>query len=398
MTLRRRRSPARRGGEWPLRGSPCDESATGNPLCHNFVTKRGFGGIFATLNPWRSSARDPCDGPSAMGCRSDHLSSGHVTTPSWRSSVSRRHRITALLALFSMALQPFTLSAPPQVPLSRFAPAKPAPPNPFVWFPPGPPRPSSPRRHLSGPSRPAILPQPGPAAPQAWQPAAIDENAPIAPPDGVPIAPGDRFPGPMPGIVNAAGNYVVAGKVSDATSLTPVAGAYIDVVGTGRTPKPMPRAASPSAACPQAPSRSRPPISATSPILRHRHPRRPPAEARFGLRLKPSTTPRRNRVEEETIVGEYQGDAQGDFNLSLDGASVTSVISKEDLPETSVMMPRARSAKSRSRRCQSQHFAVVRGLRAATSPPVQQSCHLIGESVRGRTTEFSRPPPSRASR
>ncbi|MCU0753166.1 MAG: hypothetical protein MUC40_09125, partial [Akkermansiaceae bacterium] len=49
-----------------------------------------------------------------------------------------RHRITALLAMFSMGLQSLTLSAPPLVPLSHFAPAEPAPPDPFVWVSPRP--------------------------------------------------------------------------------------------------------------------------------------------------------------------------------------------------------------------------------------------------------------------
>jgi hypothetical protein len=301
-----------------------------------------------------------------MGCRSLHQFSGLAATSAWRSPVSGWHRFTALLTLLSMGLQSFMLSAPPLVPLSHFAPAQPAPPNPFVWIPPRPTTPFLAPPKPVRPGWPATLQQAQAAAPQPWQPAAVDENAPLAPPDGVPIAPGGGFPGPLPGIDQAVGNCVITGEVSDATSLNPVAGAYVDVIGTGRTAETDAKGRFTIGGLPAATLT----LEATklgyfteSSVVTTLDGQ--PAEARFGLRLKPADdTAEETMLEEETIVGEYSESSQGDFNLTLsaEAPTLSSSIDRDDFTKTGVGDAGEAIAKVSGANIVDGKYAVVRGL------------------------------------
>ena len=328
-----------------------------------------------------------------MGCRSVHLVLRSCHNASWRSPVSLAapdHRAAG-------SCFPWRCSRSP-CPRRRRCPCR----NSHrparirilsCGFPPGPPPLSSRRRLLPDPEWPAILRQPGPAAAQAWQPAAIDENAPIAPPDGVPIAPGDGFPGPLPGIINAAGNCVITGEVSDATSLNPVAGAYVDVVGTGRTAETDAKGRFTIGGLPAGSFT----LEATklgyfteSSVITTLEGQ--PAEARFGLRLKPADdTAEETMLEEETIVGEYQGDSQGDFNLNLEtSASVTSGHLQGGVHQNRRQRCRGRGGQNlRSQHC---GWQVRRGPRLGgplRHHPVQRSGHLIGGSIeKGRAARY----------
>jgi hypothetical protein len=267
--------------------------------------------------------------------------------------------------MFSMVPQSLTLSAPPLAPLPHFAPAEPAPPDPFVWVSP---RPATPFLAPPSPVRSAWAatpPQPAPAALQAWQPAAVDENAPIAPPDGVPIAPADGFPGPLPGIVNAVGNCVITGEVSDATSLNPVAGAFVDVLGTGRTAETDAKGRFTIGGLPAGTftlEATKLGYSGESTVITTLDGQ--PAEVRFGLRAKPADDmTEETMLDEETVVGEYQGESQGDFNLSLEtSAAVTSGISKEEFTKTGVSDAAGAVGKISGANIVGGKFAVVRGL------------------------------------
>jgi hypothetical protein len=280
--------------------------------------------------------------------------------------VSLRHRITALLAMFSMVLQSLTLSAPPLVPLSHFAPAEAAPPDPFVWVSP---RPTAPFLDPQSPVRDQwaeTTPQPAPAALQApWQPAAVDANAPIAPPDGVPIAPVDGFPGPLPGVVNAAGNCVITGEVSDATSLNPVAGAYVDVIGTGRTAETDAKGRFTIGGLPAGTftlEASKLGYSGESSVITTLEGQ--PAEVRFGLRVKPADDmAEETMLEEETIVGEYSESSQGDLFLDLQVTpTIAAGISREDFTRAAVSDAAGAVSKISGANIVGGRYAVIRGL------------------------------------
>ena len=169
----------------------------------------------------------------------------------------------------------------------------------------------------------------------------------------------------MPGIINTAGNCVITGEVSDATSLNPVAGAYFDVVGTGRTAETDAKGRFTIDGLPAGSFT----LEATklgyfteSSVITTLEGQ--PAEVRFGLRLKPADdTAEETMLEEETIVGEYQGDSQGDFNLTLEtSATVTSAISKEDFTKTGVSDAAGAVGKISGANIVGGKFAVVRGL------------------------------------
>lgn len=253
------------------------------------------------------------------------------------------------------------------VPLSRFAPAFTVADDPFVWVSPQPVAPflatnSEPctlEWHPSAPSRPSIR------FTTPWQPATVDASLPLAPPDGVPLNRLDGAPGPLPGVVNVTDNCVITGEVSDAVSLNPVAGAYVDVTGTGRTAETDAKGRFSIGGLPAGTFT----LEATklgyfieSSVVTTLEGQ--PAEVRFGLRLKPADdTAEETMLEEETVVGEYQGDSQGDFNLSLDASpSIAAGISKEEFSQAAVSDAAGAVSKISGANIVGGKYAVVRGL------------------------------------
>jgi TonB-dependent receptor len=89
------------------------------------------------------------------------------------------------------------------------------------------------------------------------------------------------------------------------------------------------------------------------------------AEARFKLRAKPDDdSSEETMLEEETIIGEYQGDSQGDFNLSLsvDSPVLASSMDREEFTKTGVSDAGEAVSKISGANIVDGKYAVVRGL------------------------------------
>ena len=302
----------------------------------------------------------------------------------WVPSLTWHHRPTSLILLFSFTLQPFGISAEskPPVPLAHFAPQKSRTSvveNPFIWTSPDSfhalPSPRSPRNGTLADSwksgvRPAareMVFQPAAALASVWQPAAVsaqsDENTPLAPPDGMPLAPLDGTPGPA--INGGIGNCIIQGEVSDATSLNPVAGAFVDAVGTGRTAETDAQGRFTLAGLPTGTFTLEATklgyfaeTSVTTTIETQ------PAEVRFGLRIKPADdASEETTLEEETIVGEYQEESQGNLFVDLQsGGNIAAGISKEEFTQAAVSDAAGAVAKISGANIVGGKYAVVRGL------------------------------------
>jgi TonB-dependent receptor len=306
-----------------------------------------------------------------------------------------RQRASTLLLLGAMCLNTWMLQANPSVPLSYFAqnhtghpttaaagenPAPPeaappeaAPPQPAPDDKPAPPTAPPAAPPAVSPAAPPAVSTAPPAAPQPaenqpadaaeanWQPAPAPENVPLTPPDNVQPAP----QGPLPGIDQAVGNCVITGEVSDAISLNPVAGAFVDVVGTGRTAETDAQGRFTIGGLPvgtftlEATKLGYSTESAVVTTLDGQ-----PAEARFGLRAKPTDdSTEETMLEEETIVGEYQGESQGDLFLSLDASpNIAAGISKEQFSQAAVSDAAGAVSKISGANIVGGKYAVVRGL------------------------------------
>ncbi len=139
-------------------------------------------------------------------------------------------RLIAVFVAFAMAMPPFRLVAATWDTPERRS-------NPFVWPPPSVPLLAQvPGRFPARKPFPSFVIKPAfsvlqPQAPAElpWLPGDLD---PIAPPDGMPV---QGNPVGLALLENAVGNGIVLGEVSDATSLDPIPGALVEIVGTGRT-------------------------------------------------------------------------------------------------------------------------------------------------------------------
>ncbi|MDP3848859.1 MAG: outer membrane beta-barrel protein [Luteolibacter sp.] len=170
---------------------------------------------------------------------------------------------------------------------------------------------------------------------------------------------------PLPGLENAVGNCVISGEVSDATSLNPVAGAFVDVVGTGRTAETDAKGRFSIGGLPAGSFT----LEATklgyfteSTVVTTLDGQ--PAEVRFGLRLKPADdTAEETTLEEETIVGEYSESSQGDLFLDLQVTpSIAAGISKEEFTRAAVSDAAGAVSKISGANIIGGKYAVVRGL------------------------------------
>ena len=282
-----------------------------------------------------------------------------------------RHRVAFFVIFVSLGFQSLTLAAPPEVPLSYFASGSPASQNPFVWEPARPNAPFLPPvsqqatgladflRIALAPTASPMLPQVSPSEP--WLPGDLD---PIAPPDGMPVR---GNPAGLALLENAVGNGIVVGEVSDATSLDPIPGALIELVGTGRTAEADAKGRFEFAGLPagtfniEASQLGYFTDTTVVTVVEGS-----PSEIRFGLRARPTDdTVDETTLEEETIVGEYQGDSAGDFNLSLEidsPAAITSSIGREEFAKTGVSDAGEAITKVSGANIVDGKYAVVRGL------------------------------------
>jgi TonB-dependent receptor len=203
---------------------------------------------------------------------------------------------------------------------------------------------------------------------ERWSPADLQlvttlmEQEGDVPAVGLPI---DPAAGGIPVLENVAGKCVITGEVSDAVSLDPLKGAIVDVIGTGRTVET------------DAAGRFRIEgiaegtytleasmlgyFAETSVVTAIEA---QAADTRFGLREKPSDdSSDEYTLEEETVVGEYQGDSGGDLFVDLEiTSSVTSGLSKEEFTSSGVSDAAGAVGKISGANVVGGKYAVVRGL------------------------------------
>ncbi len=212
----------------------------------------------------------------------------------------------------------------------------------------------------------AIAPDVSPLLPQApadlpWLPGDLD---PIAPPDGMPVR---GNPVGLALLENAVGNGIVVGEVSDATSLDPIPGALIELVGTGRTAEADAQGRFQFAGLPagtfniEASQLGYFTDTTVITVIEGS-----PSEIRFGLRARPTDdTVDETTLEEETIVGEYQEQetSQGNFNLDLAVTpTLSSGLTSEDFTKAAVSDAGEAIEKISGANIVDGKFAVVRGL------------------------------------
>lgn len=197
-------------------------------------------------------------------------------------------------------------------------------------------------------------PAPAPSAP-------VPTDAPLAPPDGITPA-----ADPIPITNEAEANCVISGEVSDALTLNPIAGAFVEAVGTGRSTQTDAKGRFTLAGLPVGDltlEATKLGYSTEASIVTTLPGQ--PASSRFGLRAKPADdTSEETLLEEETVVGEYQEESQGDFNLSLelDTPALASSIGREEFAKTAVSDAGEAIAKVSGANIVDGKYAVVRGL------------------------------------
>lgn len=158
----------------------------------------------------------------------------------------------------------------------------------------------------------------------------------------------------------------ITGEVSDALTLEPVPGAFVEVRGSGRSAETdaqgrfalggLPAGTLTVEATKLGYSVESTQITTVA---------GKPANVRIGLRAKPADDGMEETLlEEETVVGEYQEESQGDFNIDLavNTSSVTSGISKEEFTKTGVSDAAGAVGKVAGANIVGGKFAVVRGL------------------------------------
>ncbi|RYD64995.1 MAG: hypothetical protein EOP83_08380, partial [Verrucomicrobiaceae bacterium] len=191
----------------------------------------------------------------------------------------------------------------------------------------------------------------------SWQPAQVPAGADPAPLSGV--------VGALP-IERQVGNCVVYGEVSDATSLDPIAGAIVDIIGTGRTTQTdangkfridgLPAGDFPAEASA---------LNYNGTTLGVSPQPGEGVELRFSLQAKPASSGTEEYVlEEESIVGEYTERSQGNFNLTLEAEapSLTAGIGRDEFSKTAVSDAGEAVAKISGANIVDGKYAVVRGL------------------------------------
>ena len=280
------------------------------------------------------------------------------TTPCQPSSILR---LISMVVALAMAMLPLPLIAATWDARETVT-------NPFVWPPPSVPLPAQvPGKFPVREAFPgfALTPAVSPLLPQApadlpWLPGDLD---PIAPPDGMPV---QGNPAGLALLENAVGNGIVVGEVSDATSLDPIPGALIELVGSGRTAEADAQGRFEFAGLPagtfniEASQLGYFTDTTVVTVVEGS-----PSEIRFGLRARPTDdTVDETTLEEETIVGEYQGDSAGDFNLSLqmEAPALTSSLSRDDFEKSGVSDAGEAIGKVAGANIVDGKYAVVRGL------------------------------------
>lgn len=195
-----------------------------------------------------------------------------------------------------------------------------------------------------------------PANDGPWAPAPVPAGADPASPAGV-------F-GTLP-IEQQTGSCEVFGEVSDATTLNPIAGAIVDIIGTGRTAQTDAQGKFRITGLPTGD------YAAEASTLNYEamtlgvspNPTAP-TELRFSLRVKPAESSSEEYVlEEESIVGEYQESSGGDLFLDLQASpNIAAGISKEEFTQSGISDAAGAVSKIAGANIVGGKYAVVRGL------------------------------------
>ena len=197
------------------------------------------------------------------------------------------------------------------------------------------------------------------ASEELWMPGDLD---PIAPPDGMPVQGG---PAGLALLEQAVGNGIVVGEVSDATTLNPIPGALVEIAGTGRTAEADAQGRFQFVGLPagtfniEASQLGYFTDTTVVTVIEGS-----PSEIRFGLRSRPTDDSANEfTLDEETIVGEYQGDSAGDLFMDLELTStIASGISKEDFSRSGVSDAADAVSKISGANIVGGKYAVVRGM------------------------------------
>lgn len=166
-------------------------------------------------------------------------------------------------------------------------------------------------------------------------------------------------------IEQQVGECVVEGEVSDVTSLEPIAGTIVSVIGTGREDETDAQGRFRIGGLPEGTFTVEAlKLGYSSGVATTTTRAGAVSDVRIALRVKPQDTePGVYELPEETVVGEYTEASQGDFNLALDlDSSVTSGISKDDFSKTGVSDAAGAVGKTAGANIVGGKFAVVRGL------------------------------------
>ncbi|MFD2257278.1 outer membrane beta-barrel protein [Luteolibacter algae] len=284
------------------------------------------------------------------------------------------HRAAGYLLILSLGLPPLPLLAAakdftePDLPEMMWDPLPVQRPNPFVW-----PLPEplplvyrAPRRNVDRKSFPAFDTSTSVAGSpfsknedEPWSPASVN---PIAPPDGIPV---NGTPAGLAFMEKAVGDGIILGEVSDATTLNPIAGALVEIPGTGRTVETDAQGRFEISGLPagtfniEASQLGYFTDTTVVTVIESS-----PSEIRFGLRVKPTDDSANEfTLEEETVVGEYQGESGGDLFLDLNtGGTLSSGLSKDDFSTSAVSDAADAVSKISGANIIGGKYAVVRGL------------------------------------
>ncbi len=185
---------------------------------------------------------------------------------------------------------------------------------------------------------------------------------PIAPPDGIPVA----TPGGAPAATLPEGQCELVGEISDAASLDPIAGAIVDAIGTGKTTDTDAKGRFKVTGLPpgtytlEASKLGYFAESGSVTLVAGQV-----AELRVGLRIKPADDGSQEyTLEEETLIGEYQGEIAGalGLNLAADTPVLSSGVNRDDFAKTNVGDAGEAVSKVSGANIVDGKYAVVRGL------------------------------------
>ncbi|OYV04862.1 MAG: hypothetical protein CFE26_14635, partial [Verrucomicrobiales bacterium VVV1] len=185
---------------------------------------------------------------------------------------------------------------------------------------------------------------------------------PIAPPDGIPLA----TPGGAPAAMLPEGQCELVGEISDAASLDPIAGAIVDAIGTGKTTDTDAKGRFKFTGLPpgtytlEASKLGYFAESGSVTLVAGQV-----AELRVGLRIKPADDGSQEyTLEEETLIGEYQGEIAGalGLNLAADTPVLSSGLNRDDFAKSAVGDAGEAVSKVSGANIVDGKYAVVRGL------------------------------------